>query len=515
MSLYRKYRPQQFSDLIGQEHVVTTLLNALNKKQTGHSYLFSGPRGVGKTTVARLLAKALNCQGTGKNVPCGACQSCQTVALGRSVDIIEIDAASNRGIDEIRELRDKVRFAPTVGKYKTYIIDEVHMLTKEAFNALLKTLEEPPEHAVFIMATTESHKLPATIISRCQRFEFKRATLKTVMTLLGKVTTDESIMADKEALALIARAADGSYRDSLTLLEQLSNTNDNKITVDDVRTKLGLIADPLMWQLIGQTLSGDIENCLKTFHRLNDQGVDWKYATNSLLSKLRQLLFYKISPEIVAEDISPEDEIRLKKLIDVVPEVRVVKLINSVIGAELAMRHASMPDLPLGSALIEYMSNYGVVVDRPQSAGESKKDETVKPQATITKTPDPVVVEPKPEVNVKPDSIQSIDDFSTEQKQRFIDSISAKNAALAGLIKKARISIVAGDIIFEVPYPLWADKIKETKNKTMIEAEIKTIIGQNMMVVAKSNAELKSGIAKDSEDGDKGLLSDVKDVFGE
>src|SRR3990167_2377962 len=218
MSLYRKYRPQSFDDLIGQDHVAKTLARAAREDKIVHSYLFSGPRGTEKTAGARIFAKAVNCEAKEGKKPCGKCVACRTIAAGKSIDILEIDAASNRGIDEIRELRDKVRFAPTVNRYKVYIIDEVHMLTKEAFNALLKTLEEPPPHAIFILATTEGHKVLPTIISRCQRYDFRRATLRSALELVEKVARAEKISADREALALIARAADGAYRDSLTLL---------------------------------------------------------------------------------------------------------------------------------------------------------------------------------------------------------------------------------------------------------------------------------------------------------
>ncbi len=220
---YTKYRPNKFEDLFGQDHIVRTLSEAVKQDKIVHGYLFCGPRGTGKTTVARILAKSINCTTDGSSKPCGKCQSCLAIEAGKSIDIIEIDAASNRGIDEMRDLREKVRFAPSQSKYKVYIVDEVHMLTKEAFNALLKTLEEPPAHAVFIFATTESHKVLATIVSRCQRYDFHRADINSAIKLLQKVSKEEKIDADIDALALVARAADGAYRDCLTLLEQLAS----------------------------------------------------------------------------------------------------------------------------------------------------------------------------------------------------------------------------------------------------------------------------------------------------
>ena len=231
----RRWRPQQFDEIIGQEHVSKTLSNAIANERIAHSYIFTGPRGVGKTTTARILAKALNCEKGPTATPCNDCASCKSITLGNSLDVLEIDGASNRGIDEIRNLRENIRYTPTQGKYKIYIIDEVHMLTKEAFNALLKTLEEPPEHALFIFATTEIHKVPATILSRCQRFDFRRIPLKTIMEHLQNICTQDKIDIEEEALLQIAKKADGSMRDSQSILDQIISYSGQRVTFDDVR----------------------------------------------------------------------------------------------------------------------------------------------------------------------------------------------------------------------------------------------------------------------------------------
>jgi DNA polymerase-3 subunit gamma/tau len=239
--LARRWRPQQFNELIGQEHVSKTLANAIETGRIAHSYIFAGPRGIGKTTTARILAKALNCEKGPTPTPCDACSPCQSIIKGNSLDVLEIDGASNRGIDEIRNLRENIRFTPSQGKYRIYIIDEVHMLTKEAFNALLKTLEEPPKHAIFIFATTEIFRVPATILSRCQRFDFKRIAINTIIDQLQRICAAENIQVEADALLQIAKKADGSMRDAQSILDQIISYSGEQISSAQVSTALGII----------------------------------------------------------------------------------------------------------------------------------------------------------------------------------------------------------------------------------------------------------------------------------
>ena len=304
MALYRKWRPQDFSDLIGQEHISETLSNAISTGKVAHAYLFSGPRGTGKTSTAKILAKALNCEHGPTPTPCNQCVCCQKINDGSFMDVFEIDAASNRGIDEIRDLRETVKFAPVDGKYKVYIIDEVHMLTTEAFNALLKTLEEPPSHVVFILATTEVHKVPITIQSRCQRYDFKRITKDDILKRLVMITDEMGLNADKDALSIIAIQADGGMRDALSLLDQCLAFTKDELTVTQVRKVLGLDE------------KYDRKNEKRRADRRNEEGlIKREQEKVNTLNEVRELVRNGLKNKDIAEKlkISVRQVQRLKK----------------------------------------------------------------------------------------------------------------------------------------------------------------------------------------------------------
>ncbi len=301
--LARKYRPQKFSELIGQEHITRLLESAIVTNRVAHAFLFSGPRGIGKTSCARILAKSLNCQQARlaeqarqapTTSPCGECASCREIAQSISFDVLEIDGASNRGIDEIRLLRENVKFAPSHGRYKIYIVDEVHMLTLEAFNALLKTLEEPPEHVKFIFATTNPHKVPSTIISRCQRFDFKRIPVKTIMGALEEISQKENFQIDEEAVFAVAKAASGSLRDALSILDQLSAISERTIKVTDVSSMLGLVETELTFELVDSIAKKDCRAALVVFDKIIEQGKDLKQLERDLIEHFRNLMIMKI-----------------------------------------------------------------------------------------------------------------------------------------------------------------------------------------------------------------------------
>lgn len=328
IALYRKWRPQDFNNLIGQEHIRKTLANAIEQGKVAHAYLFSGSRGTGKTSTAKILAKALNCEHGPTATPCNKCSCCEKINNGSFMDVFEIDAASNRGIDEIRELRETVKFAPVEGRYKVYIIDEVHMLTTEAFNALLKTLEEPPEHVVFILATTEVHKVPITIQSRCQRYDFRRITKEDILSRLKEVMASINIEADASALELIAIQSDGGMRDALSLLDQCLAFTNQKLTVEEVHKVLGLVGNTWIWQLTDFIIEKKENSLLEALNQLIADGKDLKQILSEFILHLRSLMIYKATQKMNNMEVYLEDEDVLKRQSGLLQHGQIVELIQ-------------------------------------------------------------------------------------------------------------------------------------------------------------------------------------------
>ncbi len=336
----RKYRPQTFDDLVGQAHVSRTLKNAVAQNRLAHAYLFVGPRGIGKTSTARILAKSLNCVKGPTVTPCGVCDNCREIAAGNSLDVIEIDGASNRGIDDVRELRDNVRYAPAKSRLKIYIIDEVHMLTKEAFNALLKTLEEPPPHVKFIFATTEPDKVLPTILSRCQRFDLHRIPANLIAQHLQFIAGKEKITLEPAAAHAIARGAEGGLRDAESMLDQLVAFCGEKISESDVLNVFGFTSGQTVIDLTGRILRGETPAAIDLLHQQSESGKDMMRLMSDLIAYLRDLLVFKAKPDALKEDVDPDVQKSLGVHAELIAMDRLLELIDQFAAAEGRMKWA-------------------------------------------------------------------------------------------------------------------------------------------------------------------------------
>lgn len=356
VALYRAWRPQSFQDMVGQQHIIRTLQNAIRENRLAHAYLFSGPRGTGKTTAAKILAKAVNCEHGPGPEPCNECEACRRITAGAVMDVLEIDAASNRGVEEIRDLRDKVKYAPTEVRQKVYIIDEVHMLTTEAFNALLKTLEEPPPHVMFILATTEPHRLPATVISRCQRFDFRRVSLEEQCDRLKQICREEGIEAEDEAIQYIARLSDGGMRDALSVLDQIASFSGGQVSYSQVLEMTGGIAAAQFAELARTLLNGDTGGLLQIIERLMQEGKSADKCMENLLYYFRDLLMIKMVPKA---DKLTERVLEPEVFSDVAASFskdQLFRIIDTLNHYQSEMKYAAQPQMLFEVALLKLSS---------------------------------------------------------------------------------------------------------------------------------------------------------------
>ncbi|KKP32947.1 MAG: DNA polymerase III, subunit gamma and tau [Candidatus Staskawiczbacteria bacterium RIFOXYB2_FULL_32_9] len=358
IALYRKYRPQSFAEIIGQDHIVQTLTNSILRKNISHAYLFSGPRGSGKTSIARLFAKAVNCNDLSSFEPCNKCDSCLEISAGKSIDLLEIDAASHTGVDDVRELIDGIKFAPVKSKYKIFIIDECHQLSKSAVNALLKTLEEPPAHAIFLLATTESHKMLPTIISRCQRFDFKRLQVTEIIKKLEFIGKKENIKFENTVLPLIALNSRGSFRDAETLLDQCISFcgKDKLVKTEEIKELLGIVEVVQISQFMDFLLQKNAKEALVYLNSMVDSGVDLQEFAKTLVFYLRQAMLLKINSNFLNLQNSGLSEKEVEKInlqISALAEKDIQNMLEIFIEAETKMKYNSIMQLPLELAVMD------------------------------------------------------------------------------------------------------------------------------------------------------------------
>ncbi len=489
ISFARKYRPQTFDDIIGQSHVITTLKNAISQDRVAHAYLFSGPRGVGKTTAARILAKALNCEKGPTPKPCNACAACKEITQGSFLDILEIDGASNRGIDEIRNLRDNVKFSPAKGKFKVYIIDEVHMLTPEAFNALLKTLEEPPQHVKFIFATTQAHKVPPTILSRCQRFDFRRIGAKEIANNLKKIVKQEGLNIDEEALGLIAKYSDGGMRDAQVMLDQITSFTNLPIGAKDVTKILGMVEDEALFELSSAIRNKDAARALGILDTLTNEGKDIPQIALGLIEHFRNITITKISKDIDSLIDAGAEKVRRYRDEGAGWTIEeALYIIYTLANAIDLIKKSNLAKIPLEAALVKLTLSHSVfplkdLIKRVEALETSlgAKNEIASSLTSFAPRNDegsrifrpPAVAAPK-----SADLKEVIGAWSA-----IISSIMLKKMSVASYLQEGYpVSVSDKVLLIGFPKELQFHKevLESPDNKAIIEEAIKTVLGKEL-----------------------------------
>lgn len=488
-ALYRKFRPDRFEDVKGQDHIVTTLRNQIKADRIGHAYLFTGTRGTGKTTIAKLFAKAVNCEHPVDGSPCGECAMCRSIAAGTSMNVIEIDAASNNGVDNIREIREEVTYRPTEGKYKVYIIDEVHMLSIGAFNALLKTLEEPPEYVIFILATTEAHKIPITILSRCQRYDFKRISIETIAARLRELIDKEGWDVEDKAVRYIAKMADGSMRDSLSLLDQCAAFYMNEtLTYDHVLEVLGAVDTEVFSRLLRQLLAMDVHQVIETVDELVMQGRELSQLAADFTWYLRNLLLVKSSDDMEdVLDVSSENLALLKEEAQMIDSDTLIRYIRIFSDLTNQLKYATQKRVLLEVTLIKLCrpamdQNKDALLDRIRAIEKQLEDgawEAPVRERVVYASDAKEAAAPKP----KPELPQALNEDVKAVAKDFRMIINEASPMLRTYLKKARLSAGEGNrLLIVLPDELSASAVATPDHKEEIQSLIEQKIGKKVEI---------------------------------
>ncbi|HLI95688.1 MAG TPA: DNA polymerase III subunit gamma/tau [Candidatus Baltobacteraceae bacterium] len=493
MSLYRTWRPKSFADLVGQDAVVRTLTSALESDKLAHAYLFSGPRGSGKTSAAKILARCIDCVNGPTSTPDNTCENCQAILSGTALDVLEIDAASNRGIDEIRALRDAVKFAPSTMRMKVYIIDEAHMLTKEGANAFLKTLEEPPPHAVFILATTEPEKLPVTILSRCQRYAFRRIAIPVMIERMREIANAEGIAIGEAALSAIAYRADGGLRDALTMLEQAAAFADGEITTQTIDLAFGATGRKYASALLDQLIAKDASGVLQTIDEASDAGTDMQVLLRSLIGEFRNLLVGRIDPQLLSRDLAPEDAHRAADRGKLLAQAQIVRALRLLADALTIARSSGNPRLELETALLRYtLAAEDLSLDSLNARMSALEEGKTAP--VISAAPPAPVPPPSrhPEVSKDPEPVEGRAQSApasgpvTIQKvkaawESIVMKVESEKQSLRGELRRAMPDSVDGNaLIVKVPTAYSADVLKD--NAKLVQSAVAEALGVTMQV---------------------------------
>ena len=478
IALYRKFRPTTFDDVVGQEQVIKVLKHQIQNNQIGHAYLFCGSRGTGKTSTAKIFSRAINCKNPKNGEPCNECDVCKGILSSSVTDVMEIDAASNNSVDNIRTIRENVIYAPTLAKYKVYIIDEVHMLSTSAFNALLKTLEEPPENVIFILATTEPHKIPITILSRCQRFEFKRITKEDIAKRLKTVCEKNEVKASDEALMVIAQAADGALRDGLSLLDQIISSGVSDITEDIARELLGITKSSVTFTILNCIVNKDISTAISTVSDVVNSGKDIKYFVWEIISLARDILVYQATKDTsLINNYSSLEQI--EALVSI-PKEKLAEIINYFSELENSIKSTTFPNVVLESALISFISNDGIPKQKSvQVVAQSTINNVARPKLP---TNDSVTLESvQAENNVEPKTTAQFSQ-SGDWKEVIKHLRDSGKMSLYATLVSTTANISDNTITINFSQAFGKTVVEKSDNMATLKNSINSVMGKDLAV---------------------------------
>ncbi|MCF6462104.1 DNA polymerase III subunit gamma/tau [Clostridium sp. Cult1] len=528
-ALYRQYRPKTFDEVLGQEHITTTLKNQIQKGNIGHAYLFSGTKGTGKTSTAKIFSRAVNCLNPVEGNPCNECEICKGILDESIMDIIEMDAASNNSVDDIRELRDKVVYPPSRARYKIYIVDEVHMLSKGAFNALLKTLEEPPQHLIFILATTEMERLPQTILSRCQRFDFKRILNKDIVANMEKICSELNIPVEEKVLRLIARNSDGAMRDALSLLDQCISYKDKELTYEDALDILGISNSDLLFSIVDDIEKKDIQNLLLKIDQIIQQGKDINQFIKDLIYHFRNLLIVKTSNN--SADILDMDDETVSMYIKQSENISldlILKSLDTLNKSENQAKWATQPRIILEMAAIKLVN----LEEQASLEERIKKLETIinNGKINIGKSIETKAIEkPKKKIEEKEDlkkpkdiqPLQIVDDgkelsFNTIKKEweKIMGIVKENNIRTHAFLKEGRLVSFSNNSLsigYKDGYGIHREAMERPNNKELVEKVVSSYFNKNINI----KFIMEDGQVEDLEEEEEDTIQEVVDFFGE